>query len=126
MITILCLLINSCSEKSELDIISQKHPFLKSYVNNIKNDTLVYIKCGECNIPGLDNNNIIGYTDRVRPTWNYYRKDLEIGNFEFNSFLVYEKGIYESNDEYKRIYKWVYFCHFNENQKNIFNDFTLL
>ncbi len=139
IITIFCVFVNSCSEKtksdrenqkqpvltekSELDIISQKHPFLKNYVNNIKNDTLVYTKCDECNLPGLDKNNIIGYTDRVRPTGNYYRKDLEIGNFEFNSFLVYEKRIYESYDEYKRIYKWVYFCHFDENQKNMFNDF---
>jgi len=139
IITILCVFINSCSEKtksnsenqkqsaltkkSELDIISQKHPFLKNYVNTIKKDTLVYTKCDECNLPGLDKNNIIGYTDRVRPTGNYYRKDLEIGNFEFNSFLVYEKRIYESNDEHKRIYKRIYFCHFDENQKNMFNEF---
>lgn len=139
IITILFVFINSCSEKtkpngenqkqpvstkkSELDIISQKHSYLKNYVNTIKNDTLVYTKCDECNLPGLDKNNIIGYTDRVRPTGNYYRKDLEIGNFEFNSFLVYEKSIYKSKDEYKRIYKWVYFCYFDESQKNMFNEF---
>lgn len=139
IITIFFVCINSCSDKtksnsenqkqsvstkkSELDILSQKHPYLKNYVNTIKNDTLVYTKCNKCNLPGLDKNNIIGYTDRVRPTGNYYRKDLEIGDFEFNSFIVYEKKIYESSGKHKRIYKWVYFCYFDEKQRNMFNEF---
>jgi hypothetical protein len=82
------------------------------------------VKCDECKLPGLDKNRIIGYTDRVRPTGNYYRKDLEIGSFEFDSFFVYEKSVYESNDAYKNIYKRVYFCHFNDKQKKKFNDFS--
>ncbi|MFD2824519.1 hypothetical protein ACFS5M_12625 [Lacinutrix iliipiscaria] len=115
---------DSLNDYNELDIISQKHPFLKNYVNNLKNDTLVYSKCKACNLPGLNNKNIIGYTDRVRPTGNYFRKDIKIGDFEFDTFFVYEKKIYENDNEYKKVYKWIYFCYFNEKQKKEFNQFS--
>ena len=43
--------------------------------------------------------------------------------FEFDSYSVYEKKVYDSNDDFKNIYKRVYFCYFDEKQKKIFNQF---
>ena len=54
---------------------------------------------------------------------SFFRKDIEIGNFEFDSYSVYEKKVYNSNDDFKNIYKRVYFCYFDEKQKKIFNQF---
>lgn len=110
--------------ESELSEISQKYPFLKNHLNNLKNDTLVYKKCRTCNLPGLDNENIIGYTDRVRPTGNYFRKDIKIGNFKFDTYFVYEKKVYKNNDKHKNIYQRIYFCYFDEEQKEKFNKFS--
>ena len=120
---ILSILAYSCAKKSDLDAVSQKHPFLTDYLNTIKSDTLVFKKCDPCNLPGLDNGNLMGYTDRVRPSGNFFRKDIEIGNFEFDSYSVYEKKVYDSNDDFKNIYKRVYFCYFDEKQKKIFTQF---
>ena len=115
---------DSLDDYNELDSISQKHPFLTSYVNKLKNDTLVYKKCNTCNLPGLDNKKIIGYTDRVRPTGNYFRKDINIGGFKFDTYFVYEKKNYEKDNESKRIYKRLYLCYFNKKQRKEFNQFS--
>ena len=115
---------NTLSLESELDDINQKYPFLTNYVNKIKSDTLVYKKCKTCNLPGLDNKNIIGYTDRVRPTGNYFRKDIKIGDFKFDTYFVYEKKIYKNNNEHNKVFKRIYFCYFDEKQKKKFNQFS--
>jgi len=114
----------SCKHESSLDDISQKHPFLTNYVNNIKNDTLVYKKCKTCNLPGLIDKTIIGYTDRVRPTGNYFKKNIKIGDFKFDTYFVYEKKIYHNDNENNRVYKTVYFCYFDEKQKKKFDQFS--
>ena len=108
----------------ELDYINLKYPFLTSYVNKLKNDTLFYEKCSDCNLPGLDNENIMGYTDRVRPTGNYFRKDIKIGDFEFDTFFVYEKKNYKKDNESERVYKRLYLCYFNEKQRKEFDQFS--
>ncbi len=133
LISTLVLMIVSCknekkndtlSLKSELAYINQKPPFLTNYVNSIKSDTLIYKKCKTCNLPGLDNENIIGYTDRVRPTGNYFRNDIKIGGFKFDTYFVYKKKIYKNDAEHNKVFKLIYFCYFDEKQKKEFNQFS--
>lgn len=115
----------SCKCDSELDEISEKHSYLTDYVNSLKNDdTLVYIKCNKCGLPSLNNGNIIGYTDRVRPTGNYFRKDLKIGDFKSDVYFVYERKIYKNDKENSNVYKSIYFCYFDEKQKEKFDQFS--
>lgn len=123
VLIVLSILVYACAKKSDLDAVSQKHPYLTDYITTIKSDTLVFEKCDPCSLLGLDNGSLMGYTNRVRPTGHFFRKDIEIGDFEFDSYVVYEKKGYNSNDDAKHIYKRVYFCYFDEKQKKIFNQF---
>jgi len=111
------LIVLSCTTKSELDNILEKDSHLKTFVDSLKTTSLIYKNCTNCNLSGLEENKIIGFTDRYPPKGNYYKKEIDIGLFEYDSYLIYDS----ENDE--RTNGKLYICYFNQQQKELFNNF---
>jgi len=104
--------------KSELKIIAQKKPLLKKFIDSLKTTSLTYKECKNCNLNGLNEKTLIGFTDRYPPKGLYDRKEIKIGDFDYDSYEVLDS----INDE--RTNGHIYFCYFNKKQKEQFLDFS--
>ena len=110
-------LLLSCSQKTELDFVVEKNPELKFFVENLKSEPNFYKKCENCNLIGLTDEKLIGYTDRYPPKGHYDKKEIKIGVFEYDAYLILDS----ENDE--RTNGKIYFCYFSKEQKIKFENF---
>lgn len=112
------IILIACTNKSELDNIVKKNSDLKTFVDSLKTTSLIYTKCEECNLSGLEGEKIIGFTDRYPPKGHYDRKEINIGFFEYDTY-----AIFDSKTDKRRI-GIMYICYFNQEQKEKFIDFS--
>ena len=118
LILFLIAFITACSNKSELDCIVEKNSDLEVFVDSLKNTAPFYKKCEECTLSGLDGNTLIGITDRYPPHGNFDKKEIEIGVFDYDTFLIL-------NSETDEIASGeMYVCYFNQEQREKFADFS--
>ena len=118
LIIFLISLLFACSNKNELDSIVEKNSDLKTFVDSLKTTSLIYKKCKECKLSGFDGKKIIGFTDRYPPNGNYDKKEIKIGGFEYDTYLILDS---ETNE---RINGHIYICYFNQKQKEKFINFS--
>lgn len=118
LIIFLTIFLSACSNKSDIDSISAKNPELKRFVDSLKNTSLIYKKCKECKINGLEGKQFIGFTDRYPPKGNYDKKEVEIGDFEYDSYQIFEP------ENTERAKGKLYLCYFNQIQREKFIDFA--
>lgn len=117
-IMFLILLLFACSNKSELDTILEKQPDLKTFVDSLKTTSMIYKKCKGCKLSGLNGKNLIGFTDRYPPKGNYDKKEIELGEFEYDTYIVMD-SVNDKNTNRK-----IFVCYFNENQREKFIEFS--
>lgn len=117
VIVFLTILLFSCSQKTELDFVVEKNPELQVFIDSLNSTPFIYKKCKECNLIGLSEQKLIGYTDRYPPKGHYDKKEIKIGLFEYDTYSILDS----ENDE--RANGKVYFCYFSKEQKTKFEDF---
>ena len=118
LIFILTNLLFSCSQKTELEYVVEKTPELSVFIDSLKTTAFIYKKCEACNLIGLTEHKLIGYTDRYPPKGYYDKKEIKMGLFEYDTYLILDS----ENDE--RINGKIYFCYFNKEQKLKFENFN--
>jgi len=107
----------ACTNNNELDSIRKNNSNLNKFVDSLKTTSLTYKKCNTCNLNGLDGKKLNGFTDRYAPNGYYDKRETKLGEFEYDTYLILDS----END--KRTNGHIYFCHFNQNQKESFLNF---
>ncbi len=112
-LTILLAVFMSCNNDSKLAHLESAE--LVMFVDSLKNNSYQYKLCEECTFSGLQGEQIVGFTQRYPPEGNYDKKEIEIGDFDYQAYTILD-----SNDHKVGT---MYVCYFNENQKELFLDF---
>lgn len=107
-----------CSNKNDLDALAERNPDLKIFVDSLETTSQAYKKCEECNLNGLEGKKLIGFTDRYPPYGHYDKKEIDIGDFDCDVYLISGK-----EDDNRQTGK-MYICFFNREQKQKFKDFS--
>lgn len=129
--TILLFCLISCNKKvapSQKDLQSEikqnpfeelvkNHPELKTEIDSLKATKWIFKKCDDCDLTGLNETILVGHSDRRPPKGEYYRKEVDLGKFNFETFEMYE------SEEKTNPNGQVYICYFDEKQKAKFKEF---
>ena len=118
LLFLLFLFFFACTSKNDFSKSLERNPELSTVVDSLKTTKFIYKYCATCSLSGLKGKQLIGYFERQPPTGDYYKKEVDIGEFKFEAYLILDSKTDERTNGY------LYICHFNQEQKEKFLAFS--